>query len=291
MIAVALFAVSACLPVAADSDRIQARDLVSALPELAALPPDAPLALAPEPGVTRVFHVPELRRLEARWQLPETAERTVCVTRPVAQLDPAQLLEAMRRELPGARIAIAGFSRQPVPRGMVEFPRQGLRRGPAGELWTGWVRYARDRRFPIWAQVEVTAGASRVVAAADLKAGHTITAGEVVLVKREEFPDAVPWATSLEQAVGKRARLAVTAGSELRLDALETPKDVERGDLVKVQIRSGGAVLETEGRAEASGSAGDIIAVTNPGSQKRYRAQVKGKGNVAVTVAPIEEKP
>lgn len=286
MIAPALFALAACLPVSAASDRILVRDLLPAIPEFSTVPADTPLAPAPEPGFVRVFRYPELRRLAARWQLPALPEHEVCVARPVARLDPEQLLEAMQKEVPGARIEVLEFSRQPAPLGPVEFPRQGLRHGAASTLWMGWVRYAGNRHFNIWARVAVTATADRVLAVGDLKPGQPITAAQVMVATRQDFPGNEPFARSLDEVIGKYPRLRIPAGGTVRLDVLDSPKDVMRGQTVQVEVRNGGALLELEGQAEASGAIGDTIPVRNPDSQKRFQAKVKGKGKVVVDATP-----
>jgi hypothetical protein len=122
MIPLAIFALGACLAVGDASDQILAGDLTPAAPEWSAVAPETQLALAPAPGVQRIFHPLELRRLAQRWNLPAPPDRELCVTRPVAVPDPAELLAAMRRQLPGARIEILDYGRQPAPRGDLEFP-------------------------------------------------------------------------------------------------------------------------------------------------------------------------
>jgi flagella basal body P-ring formation protein FlgA len=47
-------------------------------------------------------------------------------------------------------------------------------------------------------------------------------------------------------------------------------------------VRDGGALISLEARAEASGSRGDMIPVSNPASHRRFRARVEGKGRVSV---------
>src|SRR5947209_7498045 len=111
MISLAAFAIGACLSAGPASDQILAGDLAPSAPEWSALPPETPLALAPAPGVQRMFRLPELRRLAERWKLAAVPARELCVTRAVALSDPALLLAAMRRELPGARIELLEFSR------------------------------------------------------------------------------------------------------------------------------------------------------------------------------------
>jgi len=291
MILAALFALAACLPVSDGSDRILARDLVPAMPELAGLPADAPLAFAPEPGVQRVFRVPELRRLAARWSLEAEPRHDVCVARPLAVPDPAQLLEAMRRELPDAHIEIVETSRQPAPRGEIEFPVRGLRRSPTGALWQGWVRYTRNRRFSIWARVAISAAVARVLAVGDLKPGQPIGAAQVVAATRQEFPGSEPLARSVEEVIGKVPRMRIPAGAAIRTDVLDDSKDVMRGQRVKVEVRNGAAVLELECEAEGSGGVGTTIPVRNPDTGKRFLARVEGKGTAAVDAGAVRTKP
>src|ERR1039458_10554109 len=70
----------------------------------------------------RVFRLPELRRLAARFNLPVSPASEVCVARPVSPPDPALFLAAMRKELPQAAIEIEDYSRQPLPAGDLTFP-------------------------------------------------------------------------------------------------------------------------------------------------------------------------
>jgi flagella basal body P-ring formation protein FlgA len=206
------------------------------------------------------------------------------VERPVAPLDPAGLLEAMKSSLPQARIEILEYSRQPAPPGELEFPRQGLREGSPrnGALWSGSVRYAGNRRFLIWARVKVTVGVRRVLAMADLKAGQRIEPGQILEQTREEFPSPGEFAVTLDQVAGKWPRLMVRAGSEIRMDQLVEAKDVARGERVRVEVVAGAARLEFDGIAESSGSAGEMIPVRNPDTSRRFRARVEGRGRVSV---------
>src|ERR1017187_10428103 len=121
MIPLAPLAVSACLAVSPGSDHILVRDLTGAFPGLESVAPGLPVALAPAPGVERVFRLPELRRLAARFNLPVAPASEVCVVRPVSPPDPALFLAAMRKELLLAAIEIEDYSRQPAPAGDLAF--------------------------------------------------------------------------------------------------------------------------------------------------------------------------
>jgi flagella basal body P-ring formation protein FlgA len=280
MILLASLALAGCLTVGAGSEHVVAADLAPGFPGLKTIPPETILGFAPVPGVARLFLVPELRGIAARFHL-ESPETEICVQRPVEPLVPEALASAMRQELPGAAIEILDFSRQSAPAGAIEFHRGDLRNGPAGCFWTGYIRYAGNRRFAIWAKVKVSVKSTRVVAAGDLRPGKQISAGDILIDPRDEFPDG-RIARSLEEVAGKWPRVFIRAGSEIRLDVLEIPKDVMRGETVRVEVQSGGAHLELEARAEGSGSVGDTVLVRNTSSDKSFLAHIDGKGRVSV---------
>jgi flagella basal body P-ring formation protein FlgA len=282
MIPLAAFALTACLGVGASSDRIVAGDLAAAFPEWSKAPADTPLALAPAPGVQRVFRLPELRRLAQLWNVEPLPEREVCVTRPVQVSTSARLLAAMQKELPAARIEILDFSRQPAPDGELVFLSAGLRQGPDGGYWNGYVKYAGNRRFTLWARVRVLISVPRVIAAEDLKPGLPVDTAQVRSETRVEIPSA-GFATAIEEVAGRVLRRSVSAGVPLRADWLELPKAVLRGETVQVEAITGAARLKLEGVAEASGAIGEIISIWNPDSKRRFPARIEDKGKVLVT--------
>src|SRR5438132_728670 len=106
MIPFAAFAMAACLAIDAPKDQIVAGDLARALPEWAAIPPDTQVAFAPAPGVPRILKMPELRRLAARWKVPGEPAQDICLVRPVSAIPPERILDAMRKQLPEARIEL-----------------------------------------------------------------------------------------------------------------------------------------------------------------------------------------
>ncbi len=289
MIPLALFVLAGCLAVSPGAEHVLAGDLARAIPAFAVAAPDAPVALAPAPGVTRVFRAPELERLALALHLPAAAEgregegdTEVCIARPVAAPDPAKLLAAMRQTLPGASIEILDHSRDPQPEGEIEFPLAGLEAGANGATWLGYVRYASSRRFAIWARVKVAASTELIVAAVDLRPGQAIAPDQVRAEEREGFPSAAPFAKSVDAVLGKWPRVAIRAGSPIRADQLEIPKVVVRGETVQVEVRNGAVRMEAQAQAEASGVLDEIIPVLNTSSKKRFLARIEGKGVVSV---------
>jgi|SRR5579864_2098835 len=290
MILLTSLLLAGCLAVNAALDHVTAGDLSPAFPGLEALPPETPLALAPAPGVTRLFRIPELRRIAARFDVP-VPNAEICVERPVAPLDPDTLLEIFKKELPGARIEILEFTHRPVPVGSLEFRASGLREGPAGSLWTGSVRYGGTHQFPIWARVKVLATVQRVIALRDLRPGQAITPDLVRIETREESPQAGDFAQSIDQVTGKWPRVLVRAGAAIRAGQLQIPPDVTQGESVRVEVQNGAAHLEMEAQAERSGTTGEIIPVRNLTSQKRFQARVEGKGRVSVGASAGQTNP
>src|SRR5438477_526330 len=142
--------------------------------------------------------------------------------------------------------------------------------------------------FPAWGSIAPTAalalapapGAQRVLHIPELRA---LDAAQLRLEMRDEFPGAGSFAASIDQVAGRVPRRAIAAGTPLRIEWLAAPKEVTRGETVKVEVVMGGARLELEAQAEASGAIGDTIPVLNPVSKKRFSARVDGKGKVSVT--------
>ncbi len=66
---------------------------------------------------------------------------------------------------------------------------------------------------------------------------------------------------------------------------LDAPKDVERGDVVQVEVHSGAALLKLEGRAESAGRRGDPIKVHTLANGRSFSARVADKDRVVVTTA------
>ena len=291
MIPLAAFALAGCLAVNAGSDGILAGDLAKANPLFSAVPPDAQVALSPAPGVARVFGPAELARLALHWHLPAAPQTEMCFVRPVAAPDPAEFLPAMRKELPRARIEILDYSRHPQLEGEIDFPLGSLQGGRSGAMWMGYVRYGSNRRFTIWARVKVAETVERVVAAVDLRAGEAIAATQVAAETRDEFPSPAPYAKSVGEVVGKWARIAIRSGIAIRLDQIEPPKEVLRGDTVKVEVRNGGVRMEVDALAQGSGALHDTIPVLNTTSKKQFLARVEGKGRVSVEASTARVLP
>ena len=160
-----------------------------------------------------------------------------------------------------------------------------MRREAGAALWNGWIAYAENRRFHVWARVRITESVPRVVAAADLQPGQAVTPSQVIEVTRQEFPAEAPFARSLAEVIGRWPCRPIPSGTALRTDQLTEPKVVLMGDPVEVEVRNGGALLKLEGTAESAGAVGETIAVRNPSSRQLIRARVVGPGEATLDPA------
>jgi flagella basal body P-ring formation protein FlgA len=276
-----------CRPV--EGDRISTRDLAAALPEFTAAPPGGLVAQAPLPGFQRIFHAQELRVLAHRFGVALSSEQDVCFSWTLQPLDRAAAGAAMREalQMEGATIDIDEISPAKVPAGRIEFPLTWLGTpSPTGPptpvMWRGSVIYGESRRFSIWARVQIAAPCRKSVAAEALKPGRKIEARQVRTTTGTCFPLHAADMPPAEQIAGMTPLRPIAAGSELRLDLLDGSHEVNRGDAVRIEVRSGAALLALTARALTAGRSGEIISVRNPESNRTFQARVTGKGTAIV---------
>ena len=274
---------------AVDGDRILAKDLAGKISAFGKLPPETLLGPTPPPGAMRTFRGPELLSLARLYSVDLEKPEDVCFQLAMEPLDRERVLDAMRTSLqtPDARIEIAEMSAYAVPKGRVEFVRDRLgapasTEQPAPVLWRGDVLYGANRRFAVWARVNIVVRSQKVFAVELLKPEQPIDSRQLRLETIEGFPAGSKSIASVASAAGMVPLHLIAAGSEVRSDSLADPKDVNRGDLIQVEVRSGGTRLAFIGRAESAGREGDSIPVRNPDSNKLFQALVTGKGTALV---------
>lgn len=274
-------------------DQILGSDLARAVPAFSRIPADAPLAPSPLPGSTRVFHLSELQSIGARFSIPldspVDSPPDACFRFATETLNPGRVLDAMRNalQIPDARIELLETNPGTVPVGAIEFTRDNLGSPASPDSktpvpWRGDIVYAGGRRFPIFARVRVSAPVSRLVAVEALRSGVVIAPGQVRAELIEGFPVVRSRNLSANQVEGMVPLHPIAAGAEVRPDNLARPNDVNRGDLVRVDVHFGAAHLALTGRAESGGHIGDTVSVRNPDTSKVFQALVDGVGRVVV---------
>ncbi len=291
--AASLAMAAGCAPV--EQEQIEAGDLAVFLPAFRQVPPETPIAPSPAPGVRRILRTSELLSAARRLSLELDTAPDLCFEWPMQPLDRAGVREAMKTALgiPEARIEIVEISARPAPRGKIVFRREdlvppALPGSHAAALWRGNVVYGADRRFAIWARVLLSARLPRIVAAVPIKQGETVAAAQLRVDQVEAFPGPGDTARALDQVIGRVALRSIPADSEIRLNQLELPRDISRGDTVQVEVRSGPAHLVFTARALSGGRAGEVISLRNPRSNKLFQARILAKGKALVDAAVPE---
>jgi len=279
-----------CLPVT--GERILAGDLARAVPAFAGMAPELVLGDAPAPGARHTYSAEELARLARRYGLAVEPGMEACFMRPVETLTRERIAAALHAALPAARIDVVEFSRQPIPPGELRFPVSGLRTDQAASsplMWHGVVSASGHGDFPVWAKVRIVVSGTRVTATEALVPGRAIERSQL----REDPYEGPPGLPDLSQIVGRAPRRPIPAGTAIERQWLDAPSDVLRGELVRVEIRSGRALVILEGQAESSGKRGEVIGIRNPANGKILRATVADRGCVVLSadvgeIAPAE---
>lgn len=267
-------------------------DLAAASALFAPLPPDLVVGNSPRPGARRELLPADLLRIARANQLEISGVVPLCFERRLTPLDPELVKAAMRKSLGSAQAAIEilALSTYPAPRGELVFPRAWLLPPASGDTvaWNGYVAYDGGR-FAISAKVRLMVPQLRVISLVDLKPDHVIEQGDIRAEEASEFPQRVAPLTTIEAAVGLKPRRMLPAHTVLTAAMLEQPNDVERGQIVIVEVKSGGAVVKLEAKAESAGRRGDTVAVRNATSGTLFRAEIAGKGRVFVKCRSASE--
>ena len=233
-------------------------------------------------GARRLMHPEEQVRLAQQHGIPLTAPLgEICFERATQTLTLERLQPALERalDLEGARIEVLDFARYAIPPGELVFTRAGL--SPSG-WWRGLVEYAEGRTAPIWVRARVTTEQRWVEATKPLPAGREIQADQVVQRHGPRFPFGPVPLDSTNAAIGRAPVRSIESGAVLFGSMLETPREVERGDKVTVEVLNGVATLTFEATAEASGRAGESILIRNPESGRLFQARVEARRRVVI---------
>lgn len=138
---------------------------------------------------------------------------------------------------------------------------------------------------PGWAvhlPVSVQAKGDVLVAARPLPRGHRVQAGDLRRQTLELGALNGQYLLDETAALGQALRRSIASGERLAPSLLQAPVLVRRGDPVLMQLQSNKFVIHANGRAMASGGAGERIAVENLSSKRVVHGTVTGDGRVTV---------
>lgn len=83
-------------------------------------------------------------------------------------------------------------------------------------------------------------------------------------------------------AVGREAVRDLPAGHQLRASDLRAVRLVRRGERVRIEVRRGGVLLATEGRALADAALDEPVAVMRDGAARALTGRARAPGLVEV---------
>jgi flagellar basal body P-ring formation protein FlgA len=160
----------------------------------------------------------------------------------------------------------------------------------APQEWEGWGRGSLAlivrvddkvvKNIPL--NVTVEALADLVVTTHPLEPGGVVGKADVALQKRDISGVPGRVCRRLDEALGKRVRMAVRGNSPLRSDLLEMPPLIKSGQLVTIIAENDAFRVTATGKAKGSGAAGDVVLVQNLNTHKDLSAMVVDSNTVRV---------
>jgi flagella basal body P-ring formation protein FlgA len=279
-----------CLPVT--GDRILGADLASADTKFASLPATLQFGYAPAPGASRVFTAVELQRLAHANGIEAAGFADICFEIPVHVPTDSEFVDAMRPALPAdATLRLVDMAHAAIPAGKVQFPLSGLEPpamgnpGMAGaQLWRGFIQYTDTRRIAVWARVVVTATYTTVITRNAVVADTPVDAASLEVQTKTGPLKRDATASRVDQVAGRVIRRPLPAGAEIPLSLIDEAPVIRRGDQVRVEVRSGLAILHFEAVAESNVRAGEYATFRNPTTGKTFRALAETGSKALIVV-------
>jgi flagella basal body P-ring formation protein FlgA len=135
--------------------------------------------------------------------------------------------------------------------------------------------------WTLYVPVTLAQSESVVVTAHPVTAGQALTADDLA-VQREPvqlFAGRRVYADPA-QLIGANALMSLAAGMVITQDVVQAPLIVKSGQIVTVQVLSGGVLLSVNAVAQQDGHLGDTILFSNQSSGRRFSAQITAQGPV-----------
>jgi len=126
----------------------------------------------------------------------------------------------------------------------------------------------------LWVTAHIDVNQEVVVSNHPLKRHCIITKEDIRLKKMnlKELPKDV--ITNPLEVIGKRTRRMVDPDAPLRLNCLEVPPLVRRGDMVTIVVETDVLKITTQGMVTENGGKGEMVRVINTGSRREVFARV-----------------
>jgi len=133
-----------------------------------------------------------------------------------------------------------------------------------------------------WITADVRIRAIVVRALRRLEYGSALTEGDLELAPMEIANTRNTYIRNIHEAVDRVLRHPVATGEPLTRTTLADPLAVRSGETVRVRLQRSGIHLTALARAEQNGRLGQVIRIRNLDFSRTLKAQVVGRGEVAV---------
>lgn len=117
-----------------------------------------------------------------------------------------------------------------------------------------------------------------IVSTRALRAGQPIAATDLEIVTRRIAEIGNCCATELGEVIGHTARRAIGSGEAIRLDALEMPPAIRRGELVTIIASNPGMEIRATGIALADARSGEPVRIRHSSSLRIVQARADTPG-------------
>lgn len=213
--------------------------------------------------------------------VPITAERETEIRKAVLEYV-QQKTASLGCEVSIKRLSISGAPSLPV--GVLDYEVV------APQQWEGWgsagisiiVRQGDRVVRNISARVEVEALAEMVVTVRQIDHGSLVTANDLAVRKQDLAAVQGRYLGTIQDVVGKKARVTFRANAPLRSDQLEKVPLIKPGQMVTIVAENDHIRITVIGKAKSAGAEGDTITVQNQNSLKELPARVIDANTVQI---------
>jgi flagella basal body P-ring formation protein FlgA len=190
---------------------------------------------------------------------------------------------ARARQLGGeAKVDVGAIESQPLPRCSRALAAEAAPATQASGQWSIGVRCRGDRPWLVYVPVRVQVMAEALVADHALARGIALAEPDIARRRVDLATLGHGILTDPAQALGKRLRFPVAAGTVLNSAMLEQLPVVKRGQTVTVVSGQPGFEVRVNGEALADGTAGATIPVRNRVTRRVVEGRVERAGLVRI---------
>jgi len=137
-------------------------------------------------------------------------------------------------------------------------------------------------RWTIFIPASVEIFRDVVVASQSLARGHRLTADDLNLQRTNVMQLGNGYVSDPSRVIGMELKRALRSLDTIKLNQVQEPDVINKGDLVVLRVKSKVLVVQTEGVALSNGYVGEKIKVRNERSKRVVDGMVTGPGEVQV---------